>query len=76
MTVAVSVSDTFASDAMCPDDREVLERLIEYAIAEADRQGELVAAAHMSQALAAIKGSLSGHDATMAHGDPIRRLRS
>lgn len=54
MTVAMAPSPYPAKPTMTQESREVLTRLIEYALGEANREGETSCACHLYQALDAL----------------------
>ncbi|MEM0906746.1 MAG: hypothetical protein AAGJ94_05230 [Pseudomonadota bacterium] len=73
MSVAVAFSDPPRLDAMTADDHEVLTRLIQYALGEADRKGEIACAAHLAQALAALSEKQDIDRADLSQSNTMRR---
>ncbi|MEM9221823.1 MAG: hypothetical protein AAGB11_05405 [Pseudomonadota bacterium] len=55
MAIAVANLREVAGATMSQADRDVLIRLIEYAMSEADRAGEMLCAHHLSKALAVLR---------------------
>lgn len=54
MTVAMAPTRTEVKPTMSPESREVLVRIVEYALEEARREGETACACHLYQALDAL----------------------